>query len=409
MNILFKNDDHVKKIYQFISLSPFFISYDQTLEIKNATESVGAILKKTIFLFQKNIDVRNFFGFSEEYINLAKNCYSKENLFLSRFDGYIDSSNNIKFLEFNTDYPGSIIRLDTVHETIYDFLNITNYQKNNNFLLSFIKLAKKSYLNNKKKNDVFVIGYGSWHTDEKKYTLNFLKKCLQNEGIPAEVAQWKEITAKDGFLYYDDRIISVLFRAELSERIVSRDYDSYQKILDVALKNNIFIYNPTSTLIAGSKNIMALWFTDLFQNLLTAKEKSIINKFIPKTYFINEDNQNYIINNKNNFVLKPNFGHGGQGIVIGKNEHENKWKDVVKIALNKKDYIAQEYIKPMVNKIDILDLQKNKISSNIEVNINVNPWYCSKKMIGISGRFAKNDIINIKQGGGSLPIYYKDK
>lgn len=407
MTNLFKDDNNVKKVYRYISLSPYFISHDEILEIRNATESIGAILEKTITIFQKNNEVRKFFGFKEKYVNIAENYYFKENLFLSRFDGYIDHANKIKFLEFNTDYPGSIIRLDNVQNKVYDFLKITDYEKNNNFLSSFIELAKNNYANYKKNNDVFVIGYGSWYTDEKMYTLNFLKQCLQKEGIPAEIAQWKDITVKDDFCFYNNKIISVLFRAELSERIVNRDFSMYKKILDCVLKNNIFIYNPTATLIAGSKNIMALWFTNFFQSLLTKEENSIIDKYIPKTYFVNNENKNIIINNKNMFVLKSNFGHGGQGIVIGKNETEERWKSAIKIALIKKDYIAQEYIKPLTKQIDILDLYDGNISEKKQVNININPWYCHKKMIGISGRFAQNDIVNIKQGGGSLPVYYK--
>lgn len=398
-NDIFLKDKNVIQYYKNISLTPFVIDNKQYLDLAQKTEKINKIIQKTIKLFLSDKRIRDFFSLSQKELSLILSRKDCTDIYIARYDCYISKENQIKFLEFNTDFPVGLNRYGYIEEKILKLLNNNKLHKSGKYLELFKQLIIQ--ISNKYKG-IMVISHGNYLSEEKKQTLNFYKKIIQDLGVSVEIASWKEFDLIEKQLYLRKKKVGFIFRAELFQRIVD-DYDDFKNILEALKNNNVFLFNPLIASIIGMKSLFVLWNDKYFLSKLSKDEAQLLSDLIPKTFYVESDNLEEIVVKKNNMVIKPIHGHGGIGVYIGKNFSHIEWKKIVTKNINNK-YIAQEYIEPLELNIDTVNTSTSNVTKIKNAKININPWVINGAIAGISGRYSTEDVINVRSGAGIISI-----
>lgn len=117
---------------------------------------------------------------------------------------------------------------------------------------------------------------------------------------------------------------------------------------------NIRILNGPITGLLVNKLNLALLSEHEESHLFSSEEKETIKKYIPwtrkiipgETVFKGEKirMENFLISNKDQLVIKPSIGLGGQRVYIGQDTFRKQWEDLVNTALRKKHFLVQELV-----------------------------------------------------------------
>jgi len=126
------------------------------------------------------------------------------------------------------------------------------------------------------------------------------------------------------------------------------------EILDLFRLENILLYNGPITQVMSDKENLALLSQHQESDIFSPEERESIRKYIPWTRQIAAGETTYgtgkvkleefILSNKDNLVIKPVGGKGGEWVFIGRYNHKAQWKELIKIALRDGGWLVQEYI-----------------------------------------------------------------
>ncbi len=408
MKNIFQKENHLKYYYNNIALNPLVLSKKQYKEIKNATESIGDILEKTVKIYFRDSRVQDFFQFNARQKNVIQD-YRKEmrSLYLSRFDGSITSNGGFKFLEFNVNHPGGTERLDHLSELIKDFSaeHGEKLHNQNDIFKNYLATVKKLYKMAGNSGDM-VIAYGSKLIKRDIPALEKIAQTIKKElKIRAHITHFENLTYNGKAVLYKNKRISLIYRSELLQQFWQYDYKAVKPVLAALKDKKVIMYNLPQAYICGSKNLFALWHEKWFEKNLTKKEIESINNYIPQTYAMdnNRIKKTAVINDKDKWVIKPIAGFGGNDVFIGKEYSKEKWQKIVNKYLGSRHFILQQFIKTEVYNISSLDTCTNKIEEK-KGYLNISPWYIDGKMRGISARYCENLVINVKRGGGIMAV-----
>ncbi len=115
---------------------------------------------------------------------------------------------------------------------------------------------------------------------------------------------------------------------------------------------NISIMNGPVTNLMSAKSNLALLSEHRDSPIFNHEEKQVIEKYVPWTRKITAGEtiyrderirlEDFILSHKDRFVIKPSLGLGGDGVYIGKSMSPDQWKERVKNAVIKKNWVVQE-------------------------------------------------------------------
>ncbi|MCP4156471.1 MAG: amino acid adenylation domain-containing protein, partial [bacterium] len=117
---------------------------------------------------------------------------------------------------------------------------------------------------------------------------------------------------------------------------------------------NIRIIDGPVTGLMSNKFNLALLSENENSPTYSLAERETIKKHIPWTRKLGDGqleygtkkikSPDYIISNKDRFVIKPSVGLGGQGVYVGKYTSEEEWNRQVNIAVSEKKWLVQEWV-----------------------------------------------------------------
>jgi uncharacterized circularly permuted ATP-grasp superfamily protein len=116
----------------------------------------------------------------------------------------------------------------------------------------------------------------------------------------------------------------------------------------------------------------------------------------------------FVRNNKDMFVLKPNDGYGGFGILVGHIATQADWEAlIVKSFRDNIVYTVQELARIPVEEFPVVE--DGEFKGFAPKNVNVNLWSHDGEFAGAFVRAAAGKIINVHQGGGMVPVFFVSK
>jgi hypothetical protein len=113
-----------------------------------------------------------------------------------------------------------------------------------------------------------------------------------------------------------------------------------------------WLSNPFNSII-GDKRSLAITFARMNSGLFTDEERALIEQYIPWSALTNYrqvrhegveiDLKTLLIERQRDFVIKPARSFGGAGVVVGRFQTAQNWREAVDQAFSDDRWLVQEY------------------------------------------------------------------
>src|SRR6266702_493591 len=152
----------------------------------------------------------------------------------------------------------------------------------------------------------------------------------------------REVEYRDGRLVAGDFHITLIYKRVLISELVERGgFD--QPVVRAVRDGAVCMVNPFRCKILHKKASLAVLSDERNADLFTAEEREAIDAHIPWTCRVEQRHARYhdqaidlipyIVEHRENLVLKPNDEYGGKGIVLGWQTGAAGWEQAIRTAL----------------------------------------------------------------------------
>ena len=386
---------------------PVIISQKDLQSLKQQSEQMAVILKKTIQLYLENEEVQKYLDFSEELHEwiMADPGYDVS-VPISRYDGFWDGK-IIKFCEFNTDGTSGMDEIATLDKAFFDTKIGEQFKEEyspENFdlkkaTLEVLLQSYKSYGGNKKPN----IAITDFLESATNSEFRSLKNYFIEQGYNTEICDIKKLKFKGKELWHNDFKIDLIYRRAVTDELWQYRKD-VKVFIEACKKRTVCVAGPLRSQIIHSKLIFTFLCDPKSQKYFTEEENKFLQEHIPWTAKLSDDPEliNKIVKNKDDFFIKPHNCYGCEGVYCGADTPVEEWKTIINdlLASNPDCYLVQEKIDiPRENYIVDSDGNTN------EFNVNIGPYVFNNTLVGFYTRVSINNVITTNRQAQLLPFF----
>lgn len=394
-------------------LRPHFLPRKLYNEITHAAEAIAEAEKKLTYAALEDEKLLKRFDLTELENRLVRVDPGYEKICnSSRLDTFV-AGENFKFLEYNAETPAGVgdqTQLEKVLEQIpliKDFLNKHKHwkPKPEQKLLQSLFTSYKEFGGKKSKPNIAIVDWEGVSTEAEFY---ILKDYFESKGFRTLVADPSELEYNGKNLYAGSFDVDIVYKRVLIHELLEK-VDENHPLLKAYFDGNLCIANNFRVKIPHKKMSFAILTDENYAEIFTDEQLRIIKKHIPwtrkvedaKTIYKNEEINllEFIKENKEAFLIKPNDDYGGKGIVLGWEVSQTEWGNSIDEALED-SFVVQE--KAMIEKKDFPVFDKDVSLLNLLVDFD--PFLFQNKVEGGMVRLSSSSLVNVTQGGGQTAL-----
>ncbi|MBN1550574.1 hypothetical protein JW979_03855 [bacterium] len=340
---------------------------------------------------------------------------------------YIPETQELKLLEYNCGDPSGMGWHDQMLEMFLGLPVIKKLQDKYEFQVDW--LVKSHF-------KTFFKKYNEWCEKkgvkpEAKPNVSFV--CKRDSTVLGDFLAFVEYYREMGYdtqfgdprdfeydgskLLLNGKPIHLIYRDAIDDVILDPYWDDSQNLVQALRDNAVCFVNPVSAASGDWKSILEILSDPQYEDLFDEEERACHSAHIPwtrtladvKTVFKGDeiDLLPFVRNNKSLFVLKPNDGYGGFGILVGPDASEDQWQRLIDKSFKEGIvYTVQELVN--IPKEQFPEIENGKFLGFEPKNVNVNLWSHDGRFAGAFVRAAAGNIINVHQGGGMVPVFFVD-
>ncbi|MGH7526351.1 MAG: hypothetical protein ACREMX_06575, partial [Gemmatimonadales bacterium] len=242
------------------------------------------------------------------------------------------------------------------------------------------------------------------------------QEYFRSQGLRCEIADPREVEYRGGKLWAGELHVTLVYKRVLLNELVERegpDNPVFRAVRDGA----VCMVNPFQCKILHKKTSLAVLSDERNAGLFSAQERQAIEAYIPWTRRVQErpsrfrgraiDLVPFVLEQRENLVLKPSDDYGGAGIVLGWQVDPAGWERAVHKALAE-PYVVQERVvlpfEPFPSMSDGgVDFQDRMLDTAPFVAYGEYPDGCLT-------RLSTAALLNVTAGGGStVPTFVVEK
>jgi glutathionylspermidine synthase len=401
-----------------LALLPFFLSSEEKNLIARVSEAFYSITNKIIKASLHDRDLQSYFSYKDipqEWLDIDKGY--EGHAVITRLDALYDGK-NLKFLEFNTDNPGGKGWTDIVEEIVFSHSVYRNlfppaykgYEKKVvDGLFKAIMNSFNAFWGKEKEPSLGIIEY---RESQFRSDAEIVRDYFREKGVRASLVDPRDFEYRGGILTAERMEYNIFLRCVKAQELL--DYPEQLKpFISAYINGDMCMVNSFRALLGSEKSILSLICNKKFHHYLTEEETLIIQKHIPWTFRMSDnivtsrqeetDIREYLIKKQEKFILKPSWGYGGKGVILGKHVSSGEWDEAIKKYGGNENWIAQEYVE--VPRIEVPVLKE---TGKVEVEnkyFNLSPYVFGGRYVGCLGRISDSPVINVSAGGGIIPVY----
>lgn len=303
------------------------------------------ITQKVTKEYLKNPEYRKLFGFSKELEELILHDPGYDiTVPIARYDVFYNGPDKFKFIEFNTDGSSAMNKDNTVGDILIDTLAMKEFRKKYDIecvdmFRPWIEESTKIYeqIHNRKPNIAIVDFLDIGATYEfKKFRQLFIEA-----GYNCEMFDIRDLTYRDGKLMGDNFEIDMVYRRAVTVEYM-KHYSEMKEFTNAYMDNAFMMIGSFRSQIMHTKLIFKILLDPLTQNILTDYENKFLEEHIPFTDYFRQDVYAEVLNNKDEYIIKPVDDYASHGVYAGRGFSVEEWKKLLDEALVS-DYIYQKY------------------------------------------------------------------
>lgn len=332
----------------------------------------------------------------------------------SRLDSFLSPQHGtLHFVEYNAESPaGSAYEdgLGDLFETLPVMQEFTRrFQVSRSLLkdklLNMLLNNYREYLGSRpaKTPNIAII---DWEGVPTLTEFQLLQAHFEAKGVPTIIADPRELEYRDGRLRKGDFEIDLVFKRVLASELLEKAGE-VGAVLRAYEDGAICMINSFRCKIYHKKMIFGLLTDERNAHYFTPEQQTYIARHIPWTRRVRPgkttyqgreiDLEAFVMQNRENLVLKPNDEYGGKGIAIGWEASAEEWASAWQAALVD-PYVVQE--KVVVAKEPFPTVQENMIIF-AERSVDCDPYIFEGQVAGTLTRLSAAALLNVTAGTGT--------
>lgn len=217
-------------------------------------------------------------------------------------------------------------------------------------------------------------------------------------GYETVICEIRDLKRRNKGLYTPDgRRIDAIYRRAVTGEM----YDKRAEIEDflVAVRQQeVILIGPLATQVIHNKILFEVIQRQEILDCLTKEEQDFVKRHFPYTCKLQEGaNLEQIVNDKDNWLIKPEDLYGSRGVYAGKDQDNTAWRHLIAQYANQ-DYLAQKYQKPYVT----TNYDFNATPSIQSYNNITGLYLYNGTMAGIYSRAGQEGVISSLHGGRTM-------
>ncbi|HXF42282.1 MAG TPA: hypothetical protein VNK26_00950, partial [Pyrinomonadaceae bacterium] len=400
-------------------LQPFFITQEEWDSVRKACNHVFNALQKVKDAAIGSTNILEELGIRGKELELVKiePGYSHVSP-TARLDSFL-SEESYSFVELNGESPAGIAYADSASRIFQELPVMKKFQERYSavpfsgspFMAEVLLSCWKEFLGTspaKKPNIAIVDLEGLPTQQEFELFREYFSSLGMNTIITSpERLEYDGKNLKDGGFKID-----IVYK-----RLLVNEYlpilDKAPALYEAYKNHSVCMVNSFRGKLVHKKAIFAILTDESYGSLFSATEIKAIRQHVPwtrhlrdrKTTFNGADIEllDWVRENKENLVLKPNDDYGGHGIYIGWSLNETDWEDSITKALNAGDYLVQYRVQtsrerfPMILEDGTLEWQSQLVD--------LDPLLFTGSAEAAFTRLSSSELANVTAGGGMVPVF----
>ena len=336
----------------------------------------------------------------------------------SRLDSFL-TAGAYSFVELNGESPAGIAYADAAYDIFTSLPVMKKFSADYNvralygrrFMLDVLLESYEEYLGRKPERAprIAIVDLAGVPT-VKEFEL--FREFFEQAGYPSIICTPQELEFKNNRLSYAGQEIDIVYK-----RLLVNEYlpimNDYPALLNAYRAGAICMVNSFRSKLIHKKALFAVLTDRKHAHLFTQSERDAIQAHVPWTRIVRDEQSDYkdktvellefIRNNNERLVLKPNDDYGGHGITIGWNTQPADWERAIQSALANGDYLVQERV-PTARETFPALTNDGRIEF-AEQLVDLDPLLFNGKVGSAFTRLSATELANVSSGGGMVPTY----
>ena len=276
---------------------------------------------------------------------------------VSRLDAFFAGDDGLRFTEYNAETPAGPSFNDVLTEMFYALPAMREFTKRwevrplpaRHHVLHALLSAYESWAGTRASPRIAVLDWLDVPT-RREFTL--FREYAERQGIRCVVVDPRHAEFRGGKLTFDGVAVDLIYKRVLLSELIERGGIDHPVVRAVR-ERAVCMVNPFACKILHKKASLAVLTDERNAGLFTPQEREVIAANVPWTRVVEErrttragepvDLLEFIVEHKDQLVLKPNDEYGGKGIVLGWEVGDAAWAEALRTALGE-PYIVQERV-----------------------------------------------------------------
>ena len=400
-------------------LRPHFVSETDFARICQVCETVWSAIQKVkdaAVADEKIVDDLGLTEIERELVSIDPGYTAVSPT--SRLDSFLTKS-AYSFVELNGESPAGIAYADAAYDIFSSLPVMKEFGKKYNlramygrqFMLDVLLKSYEEYLGRKPERPpcIAIIDLAGVPTVSE---FELFRDFFIQAGYPSVICTPQELEFRNNRLSVGGQEIDIVYK-----RLLVNEYlpiiNEYPALLDAYRSGAICMVNSFRSKLIHKKALFAVLTDPRHASLFSDNELEAIRSHVPWTRMVRDEQSDYfgrsvnllefIRENSERLVLKPNDDYGGHGITIGWNSDETVWNDAIHNALTDGDYLVQERV-PTARETFPALTDDGKIQF-AEQLVDLDPLLFNGKVGSAFTRLSFTELANVSSGGGMVPTY----
>lgn len=391
------------------SIQPLFISSDLTQRYQYFGEWVEHVLSRLLAVLKDPshpfyYDLKTMMKMTHE-IEEILHCPSsgKSGPGVVRPDTVL-SENGFHAHEFNVSWPGGVADADIImgtlsKNTLFNEFRVKLQENNMDVILPeenlSCKLLLEELIESSGKSKPYIVlaqprPYGPDGRD--LHLAEYLCTVFQQEGYECDIMFPDQFEMVAHTPKFRGREIDIVYRL-FEWHHVQQDpgFLGYRRLLRAAMNGDVEVVNRFTSEALSAKSVFEVLWDDHLCQIFDEDIIGNIRHHIPQTFNLakaNQDELQLLIENKDQWVVKPVKGSSGMQVFMGKLVDDNNfWNHIITRGKSTGEMVAQKYVE--TPGMPVLEVSQDDSFEEQVHYIDINPFYFRGKRGNFFGRWSR--------------------
>ncbi len=336
---------------------------------------------------------------------------------INRMDAFV-RGDELHFLEFNCDSPAGIAYGDELSDVIRQTPFFKDFERRHpvrtrSGRLALLEAFRRIY-EDWGGTEPMKIAIVDWKGIATSPEFDMFQAYFRKNGIPCIIADPREAEFDGKVLSFAGEKINFVYKRVITGELLEKQEEA-RPFLEAYRHRAACFANSFRSRLADNKVIFSLFSDPTLANRFSDEEQAVARESIPWTRKVREEKSSvggtevdllsYIRREKQRLVMKPNTDYGGRNVHIGSEVTDSEWDTAIGLALSG-DWVVQHKVEIPEEPFPVVSSEGLSFEPR---KVNINPFALGGHYGGCISRLSTQSIINVRVGGGAIPLFVVDE